>query len=149
MNHPHTYVRTFLLHKVRKNCQFPDHPPTPMSLRNIKMAPNQRELNCLVLSGLMNLFLHLFHSNYKMFVYLVWKLCLKNCINNMLSYGNLMNPDYLNWVRLNKISGKGHNFKIMVMDHKLTSHCPLADLSSFFEKELWWFYLTRRRIILW
>ena len=44
-----------------------------------------------------------------------------------------MNPDYLNWVRLNKISGKGHNFKIMVMDHKLTSHCPLADLSSFWK----------------
>ena len=39
MNHPPTYVRTFSLHKVRENCQFLDHPPTPMSLRNIKMAP--------------------------------------------------------------------------------------------------------------
>ena len=32
-------VRTFLLHKVRENCRFLDHPPTPMPLRNIKMAP--------------------------------------------------------------------------------------------------------------
>ena len=40
MNHPPTYVRTFSLHKVRENCHFLDHPPTPMSLRNIKMAPN-------------------------------------------------------------------------------------------------------------
>ena len=39
MNHPPTYVRTFLLHKVRENCHFLDHPPTPISLRNIKMAP--------------------------------------------------------------------------------------------------------------
>ena len=39
MNHPPTYVRTFLLHKVRENCHFLDHPPTPVSLRNIKMAP--------------------------------------------------------------------------------------------------------------
>ena len=39
MNHPPTYVRTFSLHKVRENCHFLDHPPTPMSLRNIKMAP--------------------------------------------------------------------------------------------------------------
>ena len=29
------------LHKIRENCHFLDHPPTPMSLRNIKMAPNQ------------------------------------------------------------------------------------------------------------
>ena len=42
MNHPPTYVRTFSLHKVRENCHFLDHPPTPMSLRNIKMAPNMR-----------------------------------------------------------------------------------------------------------
>ena len=40
MNHPPTYVRTFSLHKVKENCRFLDHPPTPMSLRNIKMAPN-------------------------------------------------------------------------------------------------------------
>ena len=39
LNHPPTYVRTFSLHKVRENCHFLDHPPTPMSLRNIKMAP--------------------------------------------------------------------------------------------------------------
>ena len=39
LNHPPTYVRTFSLHKVRENCHFIDHPPTPMSLRNIKMAP--------------------------------------------------------------------------------------------------------------
>ena len=39
MNHPPTYVRTFSLHTVRENCHFLDHPPTPMSLRNIKMAP--------------------------------------------------------------------------------------------------------------
>ena len=38
-----TYVRTFLLHKVRENRNFLDHPPTPMSLRNIKMAPNSRK----------------------------------------------------------------------------------------------------------
>ena len=40
MNHPPTYIRAFSLHKVRKNCNFLDHPPppTPMSLRNIKMA---------------------------------------------------------------------------------------------------------------
>ena len=39
MNHPPTYVRTFSLHKIREYCYFLDHPPTPMSLRNIKMAP--------------------------------------------------------------------------------------------------------------
>ena len=39
MNHPPTSVRTFSLHKVRKNFHFLDNPPTPMSLRNIKMAP--------------------------------------------------------------------------------------------------------------
>ena len=39
LNHPPTYVRTFSLHKLRENCHFLDHPPTPMSLRNIKMAP--------------------------------------------------------------------------------------------------------------
>ena len=33
-------VRTFSLHKVRENCHFWDHPTTPTSLRNIKMAPN-------------------------------------------------------------------------------------------------------------
>ena len=38
MNHPPTYVRTFSLHKIRENCHFLDHPPTPMSLRNKKMA---------------------------------------------------------------------------------------------------------------
>ena len=32
-------VRTFSLDKVRENCHFLDHPPTPRSLRNIKMAP--------------------------------------------------------------------------------------------------------------
>ena len=36
---PTPYIRTFLLHKVRGNCHFLDHPPTPMPLRNIKMAP--------------------------------------------------------------------------------------------------------------
>ena len=36
---PLTHLRTFLLHKVRENCHFLDHPPTPMSLRNIKIAP--------------------------------------------------------------------------------------------------------------
>ena len=41
MNHPPTYVRTFPLHKVRENCHFLDHPPTPMSLRNIKIAPSK------------------------------------------------------------------------------------------------------------
>ena len=41
MNHPPTYVRTFSLHKVRKNCHFLYHPPTLMSLRNLKMAPKQ------------------------------------------------------------------------------------------------------------
>ena len=41
MNHPPTYVRPFSLHKVKKNCHFLDHPPTPMFLRNIKMAPNK------------------------------------------------------------------------------------------------------------
>ena len=41
LNHPPTYIRTFSLHKVRENCHFLDHPPTPMSLRNIKMAPKQ------------------------------------------------------------------------------------------------------------
>ena len=40
MNHPPTYVRTFSLHKVRENCHFQDQSPTPISLRNIKMAPN-------------------------------------------------------------------------------------------------------------
>ena len=39
MNHPPTYVRRFSLHKVRENCHFLDYPPTPSSLRNIKMAP--------------------------------------------------------------------------------------------------------------
>ena len=39
---PPTYVRTFSLHKVRENCHFLDHPPTPMSLRNIKMAPYRK-----------------------------------------------------------------------------------------------------------
>ena len=39
LNHPPTYVRTFSLHKLRENCHFLDHPPTPISLRNIKMAP--------------------------------------------------------------------------------------------------------------
>ena len=34
---------TFSLHTVRKNCHFLDHPPTPMSLRNIKMAPKGRK----------------------------------------------------------------------------------------------------------
>ena len=42
-NHPPTYVRTFSLDKVRENCHFLDQPPTPMSLRNIKMAPNQKK----------------------------------------------------------------------------------------------------------
>ena len=37
LNHPPTYVRTFSLHKVRENCHFLDHPPTPMSLRNKKL----------------------------------------------------------------------------------------------------------------
>ena len=44
MNHPPTYVRIFsLIHKVRGNCHFLDHPPipNPMSLRNIKMAPKK------------------------------------------------------------------------------------------------------------
>ena len=36
---PNHYIRPFLLHKVRENCHFLDHPPTPISLRNIKMAP--------------------------------------------------------------------------------------------------------------
>ena len=36
---PPTYVGTFLLHKVRENCHFLDHPSTLISLRNIKMAP--------------------------------------------------------------------------------------------------------------
>ena len=36
---PTPYVRTFSLHKVRENCHFLDHPPTAMSLRNIKMTP--------------------------------------------------------------------------------------------------------------
>ena len=40
MNHPPTYVRTFSPHKVSKNGHFLDHPPTSMSLRNIKMVPN-------------------------------------------------------------------------------------------------------------
>ena len=40
--HPPTYVRTFSLHKVRKNCHFMDHPPIPMSLRNIKMDPKEQ-----------------------------------------------------------------------------------------------------------
>ena len=48
MNHPPTYVRTFSLHKVRENCHFLDHPPTPMSLRNIKMAPNSNRLFFLI-----------------------------------------------------------------------------------------------------
>ena len=41
MNHLPTYIRTFSLHKVRENCHFLDHPPTPMSLRNKKMALNK------------------------------------------------------------------------------------------------------------
>ena len=48
LNHAPTYVRTLQLHKVRKNCHFLDHPPTPMSLRNIKMAPKamlRRKIN--------------------------------------------------------------------------------------------------------
>ena len=49
MNHPPTYVRTFSLHKVRENCHFLDHPPTPMSLRNIKMAPKEFFRTCNVL----------------------------------------------------------------------------------------------------
>ena len=40
LNHPPTYLRTFPLSKVKENCHFQDHPPTPMSLRNIKMALN-------------------------------------------------------------------------------------------------------------
>ena len=36
---PTPYVRTFSLHEVRENCHFLDHPPTPMSLRDIKEAP--------------------------------------------------------------------------------------------------------------
>ena len=33
------------LHKVRENCHFLDHPPTPMSLRNIKMAPCTKKIS--------------------------------------------------------------------------------------------------------
>ena len=40
--HPPTYLRKFSLHKVRENCHFLDHPPTPMSLRYIKMAPSSK-----------------------------------------------------------------------------------------------------------
>ena len=47
LNHPPTYVRTFSLHKVRENCHFLDHPPTPMPLRNIKMAPNPNPFSTL------------------------------------------------------------------------------------------------------
>ena len=37
---PPSHLRKdILLHKVRENCHFLDHPPTPLSLRNIKMAP--------------------------------------------------------------------------------------------------------------
>ena len=36
---PTPYVRT--LHKVRENCHFLDHPPTPIALRNIKMVPKE------------------------------------------------------------------------------------------------------------
>ena len=36
---PPNYVRK-LLHKVRKNRHFLDHPPTPISLLYIKLAPN-------------------------------------------------------------------------------------------------------------
>ena len=39
---PTHHERTFSLHKVRENCHFLDHPPTPMSLRNIKMAPRYK-----------------------------------------------------------------------------------------------------------
>ena len=41
LNHPPTYVKPFSLHKVRENCHFLDHQPTPISLRNIKMAPKR------------------------------------------------------------------------------------------------------------
>ena len=34
------YNGAHTVHKVRENCHFLDHPPTPMSLRDIKMAPN-------------------------------------------------------------------------------------------------------------
>ena len=38
---PSTHLhKDISLHKVRENCHFLNHPPTPMSLRNIKMAPN-------------------------------------------------------------------------------------------------------------
>ena len=40
-NHPPTYVRTFSLDKVRENCHFLNHTPTPVSLRSIKRAPNR------------------------------------------------------------------------------------------------------------
>ena len=33
------HVRTFSLRKVRENCHFLDHPPTTMTLHNIKMVP--------------------------------------------------------------------------------------------------------------
>ena len=35
---------TFSLHKVRENWHFLHHPPKPMPLRNIKMAPNLKRL---------------------------------------------------------------------------------------------------------
>ena len=35
----HLLYKDMSLHKVRENCHFLDRPPTPMSLRNIKMAP--------------------------------------------------------------------------------------------------------------
>ena len=50
MNHLPTYVRTCSLHKVRESCHFLDHPPTPMSLRNIKMTPRAKTIYCRVQS---------------------------------------------------------------------------------------------------
>ena len=44
-NHPPTYVRKFSLHIVRENWQFLDHPATPMSVHNIKIAPYTRSKN--------------------------------------------------------------------------------------------------------
>ena len=35
LNQPTTFVRTFSLDKVRENCHFLDHLPTPMTLRNL------------------------------------------------------------------------------------------------------------------
>ena len=39
-DHPPSCIRVFSSHKVRGNCHFLDHPPTPMPLSNIKMVPN-------------------------------------------------------------------------------------------------------------